>query len=299
MPPRTPNRLSPRIAIALLAAVTVVAVVAVLAWPPVAPVRPEDHGENATPPVTTEAPSKSAPPAEEVPVPPRVAIVVDDLGRDLAAADRLLATGEALTFSVLPFLPHSQETARRVHAAGEEVLLHLPMEPQAYPRIRPGRGGLLLSMDEVDLLHQLDEDLAAVPFIDGVNNHMGSHLTEEEAPMAVVMEQLASRGLFFLDSRTTPHSVATVAAAQAGVEWLSRDLFLDNDPHPESIAAQFDKLMDLALTRGHAIAIGHPHPTTLDALEVALPKLREKGIVVVPLVDLLPRTEAMWSPSPS
>jgi len=226
-----------------------------------------------------------------------VAIVFDDLGRDLAAADRLLATGEAITFSVLPLRPHSVETAERVHAAGEEVLLHLPMEPQAYPRIRPGPGGLLVSMDETALRRQLDEDLAAVPFIDGVNNHMGSRLTEEAAPMAVVMEQLAARRLFFLDSRTTAHSVAVEAAAEAGIPWLARDIFLDNSQTPETIAAQFDKLIDLALTRGHAIAIGHPHPATLDALDAALPRLREAGIAVVPLADLLPRGEAMWSPS--
>jgi len=236
---------------------------------------------------------EGVPPVGAEEQPPRVAIVFDDLGRDLAAADRLLATNEAITFSILPFLPHSQETAERVHAAGEEVLLHLPMEPQAYPRIRPGKGGLLLAMDEVTLRRQLDEDLAAVPFIDGVNNHMGSRLTEEATSMAVVMEGLAARRLFFLDSRTTPHSVAVEAAEQAGVPWMARDIFLDNTQTPEAIAAQFDKLIDLAFTRGHAIAIGHPHPATLDALEAALPRLREAGIVVVPVADLLPSAGAM------
>ncbi len=297
MASRPPNRLSPRLALFLLAAVAVLAVVVALVWPPVAPVGMGAGGGEAPPAVAGGGPVPSASfDATEEP-PPRVAIVFDDLGRDLAAADRLLATGEAITFSVLPFLPHSQETAERVHAAGEGVLLHLPMEPQAYPRLRPGRGGLLVAMDEATLRGQLDEDLAAVPFIDGVNNHMGSRLTEEATPMAVVMEALAARHLFFLDSRTTPHSVAVEAAERAGVPWLVRDLFLDNDQHPEAIAAQFDKLIDLALTRGHAIAIGHPHPATLDALEAALPRLHEAGIAVVPLADLLPRGEAMWSPS--
>jgi len=290
---RRPYRLSPRIALALLVAVGGIAVVAALVWPPLAPEGPEGDEARIPPPVAGEPSSENAPPATAEEQPARVAIVFDDLGRDLAAADRLLATGEPITFSVLPFLPHSQETAERVHAAGEEVFLHLPMEPQAYPRIRPGKGGLLLAMDEETLRRQLDEDLAAVPFIDGVNNHMGSRLTEELAPMAVVMEVLAERGLFFLDSRTTPHSVAAEAAAQAGVPWLSRDLFLDNTQTPEAIAAQFDKLINLALTRGHAIAIGHPHPATLDALEAALPRLREAGIVVVPIADLLPSTGTM------
>jgi len=283
-------RLSPRIALALLAAVAGIAVVAALVWPPLAP---EGGGARTPPPVVGEPSSENAPSATGEEPPPRVAIVFDDLGRDLAAADRLLETGEAITFSVLPFLPHSVETAERVHAAGEELLLHLPMEPQAYPRLRPGTGGLLVSMDETALRRQVDEDLAAVPFIDGVNNHMGSRLTEEAGAMAVVMEGLAARDLFFLDSRTTSHSVAVEAAEQAGVPWLARDIFLDNTQTPEAIAAQFDKLIDLALRRGHAIAIGHPHPATLDALEVALPRLREQGIAVVPLADLLPPERTM------
>lgn len=297
MAARRPYRLTPRLALALLAVVAGIAVVAALVWPPFAPVGPGDGGREAPPPVAGGAPAPGGSPdaAEEPPV--RVAIVFDDLGRDLAAADRLLATGEPITFSILPFRPHSVETAERVHAAGEEVILHLPMEPQAYPRIRPGPGGLLVAMDEATLQRQLDTDLAAVPFIDGVNNHMGSRLTEEATPMATVMEGLAARSLFFLDSRTTPHSVAAEAAEQAGIPWLARDIFLDNTQTPEAIAGQFDKLIDLALRRGHAIAIGHPHPATLDALEVALPRLREAGIVVVPLGDLLPPVGAMWSPS--
>lgn len=293
MASRSPHRLSPRVALALLAVVAGIAVVVALVWPPAGP--PASRVKSDAP-VAGGSPAATAPATIAEAQPPRVAIVFDDLGRDLVAADRLLATGEALTFSILPFLAHSQETAARVHAAGEEVLLHLPMEPQAYPRIRPGSGGLLLSMDEATLRRQLDEDLAAVPYIDGTNNHMGSRLTEEAAPMAVVMEALAARRLFFLDSRTTPHSVATEVATEAEVAWLARDLFLDNDAHPEAIAAQFDKLIDLALGRGHAIAIGHPHPATLDALEAALPRLHEAGIEVVPVADLLPRGEAMWSP---
>jgi len=288
MAARRPYRLSPRLALALLVAVAGIAVVAALLWPPLAPVGPEGGGGQPAAPVAAGSPVETTPPATGEEPPARVAIVFDDLGRDLAAADRLLATGEAITFSILPLRPHSQETAERVHAAGEEVLLHLPMEPQAYPRIRPGPGGLLVSMDEATLRRQVDDDLAAVPFIDGVNNHMGSRLTEEAGAMAVVMEALAAHGLFFLDSRTTAHSVAVEAAERAGVPWLARDIFVDNSQTPEAIGAQFDKLIDLALKRGHAIAIGHPHPATLDALEAALPRIHEAGIAVVSLVELLP-----------
>ncbi len=222
-----------------------------------------------------------------------MAIVIDDLGRDLEAVERLLATGEAITYAVLPFRPHSVETAERVHEAGEEVILHLPMEPQAYPRIQPGEGGLLAAMDPETFEATLARDLDAVPFADGVNNHMGSRLTELPEPMARVMRQLAARGLFFLDSRTTGHSVAPQAAEAAGVAWIGRDVFLDNRQEGEAIAAQLDALVEAARRRGRAVAIGHPHPATLDALEAYLPRLRQEGIAVVPLHDLLPPAGGM------
>ena len=267
--------------------VAAVSLVVVFWWP---------HLERPAPvPDRPMWPEKPAPPpvAEEVPPSgPRVAIVFDDLGGQIAPVERLLATGEALTYSVLPFLAHSQEVATLVHDAGREVLLHLPMEPLGYPRANPGQGALFTNLPVVELNRRLTDDLQAVPYIDGVNNHMGSKFTEDPEAMAVVMEGLRKAGLFFFDSRTTPHSVGPTAAAEMGVPWIARDVFLDHDRAQPAVTQQIERLIKLAEEHGTAIAIGHPHPETLAALDEGLPALREAGVTIVPLSDLVTSSDA-------
>jgi polysaccharide deacetylase 2 family uncharacterized protein YibQ len=184
-------------------------------------------------------------------------------------------------------LAHSQEVATLAHDAGREVLLHLPMEPQGYPRADPGEGALFTDLPVMELNRRLADDLHAVPYIDGVNNHMGSRFTEDPEAMAVVMEGLRQAGLFFLDSRTTPHSVGPEAAAEMGVPWAARDVFLDHDRAQPAVTRQFERLTKLAEEHGSAIAIGHPHPETLAALEDGLSGLREAGVTIVPLSNLV------------
>jgi len=277
------GRLSPAVAVALLGAVVAAAIALVWLWPEPGG-RPAAHGPTTPAVEPSEAPAVAAP--EEV-AGPRVAIVFDDLGQHIAPVERLLAMGEAFTFSVLPYLPHSQEAADLAYGAGEEVLLHLPMEPQGYPKADPGEGALFVDLPEAELVRRLDDALHAVPHIDGVNNHMGSRFTEEPAGMAVVMEGLRRANLFFLDSRTTPNSVAEMAAAEMGVPFATRDIFLDNDRSEAAVAGQIDRLIAHAVEAGTAIAIGHPHPETLAAVEEGLPRLRAAGVTIVPVSQLV------------
>jgi len=277
------GRLSPAVAIALLAAVVAAVVAVVWLWPGPGG-RRADNGPTKAAVGPSEAPAVAPP--EEI-AGPRVAIVFDDLGQHMAPVERLLAMGEPFTFSVLPYLPHSREAADLAYGAGEEVLLHLPMEPQGYPTADPGEGALFVDLPEAELARRLEKALHAVPHIDGVNNHMGSRFTEDPAGMAVVMEGLRRANLFFLDSRTTPNSVADLAAAEMGVPFVTRDIFLDNDRSEASVAAQFDRLIAHAVATGTAIAIGHPHPETLAALEEGLPRLRGAGVTIVPLSQLV------------
>jgi polysaccharide deacetylase 2 family uncharacterized protein YibQ len=271
------------VALALLGAVVVAAIAVVGLWPDSGG-RPSAHGPTAPALEPSETPAVAPPEAVSG---PRVAMVFDDLGQHTAPVERLLAMGEAFTFSVLPYLPHSQEAADLAYGAGEEVLLHLPMEPQGYPKADPGEGALFVDLPEAELMRRLDDALHAVPHIDGVNNHMGSRFTEEPAGMAVVMEGLRRAHLFFLDSRTTPNSVAEMAAAEMGVPFVVRDIFLDNDRSQAAVAGQIDRLIAHAVATGTAIAIGHPHPETLAAVEDGLPRLRAAGVTIVPLSQLV------------
>ena len=219
--------------------------------------------------------------------PPRLALIIDDLGPNPVAGGRTAALPGPVACSVLPHTAHARELAEACHRVGKAVLLHLPMEAlQGNQALGPG--ALRLHMTRAELLRTVEQDLAAVPHVSGVNNHMGSLLTRHPGHMLWVMEALRRRGgLFFVDSRTTARSVAWRLAREQGLPALSRDVFLDDDPSPEAVAAQFRRWLALARRRGRALAIGHPRPATLALLERELPRLRERGLVLVDPRELL------------
>lgn len=213
----------------------------------------------------------------------RIAIVIDDLGRENAISHELLQWDLPITFSILPFEPHSRDLALEAHQKGKEVILHLPMEPHGYPKVLPGEGALLLEMNERSLLRQLSRDIDGVPYIKGVSNHMGSRFMEDSKKMKVILSELKRRGLFFLDSRTSPQSVGLQTANSIGLEAAERAVFLDHEVNEDAIRRSLDRLARLSLASGKAIGIGHPHDATLKSLKRMIPEMRQKGIEVVPL----------------
>ena len=223
------------------------------------------------------------PTAEKVVLRPKVALVIDDLGGERLIARELLEWDLPLTFSILPFTPYAKTIAREAHQKGKEVILHAPMEPHGYPKIRPGEGVLLAGMDEESLRRQLAKDIEAVPYIKGVSNHMGSRLMEDPEKVRIILSELKRRRLFFLDSRTTPQTVGMNVAQGVGVKAMERSLFIDHSLNEEDIKQKIDKLISLSLSNGKAIGIGHPHPSTVKSLKEMVPKMKEKGIEIVPL----------------
>ncbi|MEW6615334.1 MAG: divergent polysaccharide deacetylase family protein [Thermodesulfobacteriota bacterium] len=217
----------------------------------------------------------------------KIAIIIDDLGYNNGNAEELLKIDAPLTFSIFPQGPYSKSLAQKAHTRGRDVILHLPMEPYEYPPKNPGDGTLLLDMDNEELLKKLETDIGAVPFIKGVNNHMGSKFTEDKEKMRVVLNELEKRGLFFLDSRTSKNTVGYSVAKEMGLKVAERNIFLDNNQDLKSINAQIYKLAKLSLKNGSAIGIGHPHPATIKALKQMIPELKAKGIEVVPVSQLV------------
>lgn len=227
---------------------------------------------------------------------PAVAIIIDDLGRSREEGLRVAALPGPVACAFLPHAPHTRELAKRVHATNKEVVLHLPMASVDH---RPlDAGGLTLDMTQDELIRTLQEDLAAVPHVSGINNHMGSLLTRHPGHMMWLMHELRRHErLFFVDSRTTVATVARQMAQETGVPAVERDVFLDSDPEPEAIRAQFDRLLKLARKQGFALGIGHPYGSTLDLLESALYRLEEEGVRLVAvseLIELQKRREAPW-----
>jgi polysaccharide deacetylase 2 family uncharacterized protein YibQ len=211
---------------------------------------------------------------------PRVVIIIDDVGNDLRMGQAAAALPAPIDLAVLPHTPHARELAALAYRRGHEIMLHLPMSNRAQRPLGPG--ALTAAMGRNSLTATLDDDLAAVPHVRGVNNHMGSELTGQRRPMAWLMQVLKTRGLFFVDSRTSADTVAEQQAAVYGVPHLRRHVFLDNTREPGAIRTQFEKLLRKARTDGIAVGIGHPYPVTLRVLQSALPALLLRGIRLVP-----------------
>jgi polysaccharide deacetylase 2 family uncharacterized protein YibQ len=218
---------------------------------------------------------------------PKVAIVIDDLGYDGKLARKFLKIEGPLSFSVLPHGTFSKSIARRIYNAGQELLLHLPMEPTGYPEVNPGVGALMVEMTDVEIVQTLKENLDAFPNVKGVNNHMGSKFCQDERKLRPVMLELNTRGLFFLDSRTTSKTKAYTVAQELDVPSAERNVFLDNIQNPRAIRAQLSRLIELARLRGGAIGIAHPHEVTLEVLRQEIPKLSKKGVELVPVSQLV------------
>ena len=218
---------------------------------------------------------------------PKIALVIDDLGGESLIAKELLQWDLPLTFSILPFTPYAKAMAKEAHQKGKEVILHVPMEPHGYPKVRPGEGVLLLEMDEESLRRQLIKDIEAVPYIKGASNHMGSRLMEDPEKVKIILSELKRRRLYFLDSRTTPQTVGMDVAQGIGVKAIERSLFIDHSLDEEDIKEKIGKLIRLSLSNGKAVGIGHPHPSTIKSIKEMIPKMKERGIEIVPLSSVM------------
>jgi len=211
---------------------------------------------------------------------PELAIIVDDLGYDPAAAQTVFALPGKVSVAVLPNLPSSAAIAEAAHRQGVEVLLHLPMESQGG---EDGAEKIELRVGEpaADVSRVLDQMLSTVPHAVGVNNHQGSRATADPALMAALAAALRGHGLFFIDSRTSVATRALDAARRAGVPAASRNVFLDDDEQPAAIRRQLARAERLAREQGACVAIGHPHGATLDVLADALPEVEARGVRLV------------------
>lgn len=216
---------------------------------------------------------------------PRLALIVDDCGQWIDTERGFLALGIPITLSVLPDVPYTGTIAREADAAGKGVMLHLPME--TISGLNPGPGKVTTEMTDAQIEAQVDADLAQVPEAKGVNNHEGSKASADPRVMRDVVAALSHHGdLFFIDSRTSPNSVGEQTALAAGLPAASRDVFLDNRADVAYTESQLREAARIARRTGSAIAIGHPRPTTLDAVKAMIPELQADGIVFVLARDL-------------
>lgn len=216
--------------------------------------------------------------------PPKIAVVIDDLGVDRRGTRAVIGLPAPLTLSFLAYADDLDAQTERASRAGHELFLHVPMEPvgNAYP----GAGALRAAMSDNELRGALDVALSAFPGYVGVNNHMGSRLTADKRAMDTVMAELKNRDLIFLDSVTTPDSVAARSAAEAGLPCAVRDVFLDHVRTRKEVLKRVRELERLALRNGFAVGIGHPHAVTTAVLKEWIPDAASRGFVFVPVSDV-------------
>ena len=223
---------------------------------------------------------------------PMIAIVLDDVGVAPQDAELALTLPGSITLSIMTYAPNAATLAKRAHAKGHEIMLHMPMEPVDHS-VDPGPNALLVNLSEAELRRRVVWGLSQFDGYVGINNHMGSRFTQYAPGMRIVMQELKARGLLFLDSRTIATTIGDVMAAKTGVTHVSRDVFLDNTMTVAAVLRQLQDAETLARTQGYVVAIGHPHPATIAALKSWIPRARRAGFVLVPLSAIVKKREGL------
>ena len=215
-----------------------------------------------------------------------VVIVIDDLGIDQMRTKKVIELAGPLTLAFLPYGYNLKALTSRAIANNHELLVHLPMQPHA-ANADPGPNALLRTLSEIQIRSRIDWNLSQFPGFVGINNHMGSNFTTWESGMSFVMDEMKTRGLLYLDSLTSPKSVAKKVAREYGLPILSRDIFLDNEQELDQIRSRLSELEEISRRRGYAIGIGHPYDKTIEALREWSKDLNNRGVKLVALSYLL------------
>jgi len=269
----------------------------VAAFPPSPPPPPRPEADEAStqpaallvpPPRGDATPAwiRYAVPSPRVAGRPMIAVVIDDLGLDRHRAERVIALRGPLTLAFMTYAEDLDRQTEAAHARGHELMVHMPMQP-VNGAFNAGPEALAVDLPPEELRRRIGWGLSRFHGFVGVNNHMGSRFTADPAGMRVVMEELSRRGLMFLDSVTTEKSVADEAARRNHVPFAARQIFLDNQQSVASVRAQLEKAEAWARRHGSAIAIGHPHDVTIEALAAWLPTLEGKGFALVPVTTMV------------
>jgi uncharacterized protein len=218
----------------------------------------------------------------------KIAIILDDVGFERQPLEKWAELGVPVTFAVIPFTPRATWAANLLNERGFEIIVHLPMEPNGYPRFDPGEGAVLASMDDQEIQRLTLSALRSVPNARGMNNHMGSRATADRRVMASVLAAVRENGGFYIDSRTTAASVGETMARELKIRSASRNVFLDGETTEAAVRQKIDELAAVADRDGIAIGIGHVYPVTLRVLQEEIPRLVAAGY------EFIPASAAVW-----
>lgn len=219
---------------------------------------------------------------------PKLAIIIDDIGHSKELGEEVLALKD-VSIAIIPDLKYSLYFAERGRELGKDILIHVPMEPKSKDKYSDDTKMLKEDMSDEEIKSLAEKFIKSVPYAKGVNNHMGSKFTEDREKIKAFLDVVKDRGMFFLDSRTSPNSIAYDCGKELGLKTFKRDVFLDHELSEDKISRQLDLAIEEAKKKGYAIAIGHPHPETIKVLKRRFPEI-SRVVKIVPLTDL-PTTE--------
>jgi polysaccharide deacetylase 2 family uncharacterized protein YibQ len=216
-----------------------------------------------------------------------VAIIIDDVGWNLSIIEEIEKLNQPLTLSILPKAPYSKKIVDKIKNKNYELILHLPLEPTP-PAQCLDSGLIKTEMTDEEIKKTFEDDVNEfLPYVKGINNHMGSLYTINEEKMKILLENVKEKNLFFVDSLTNSKSCGYKIAKELGIKTGKRDVFLDISPDPEQINKRIDELLKIAKEKGSAIAIGHAKLTTISVLKERISDFEANGIKIVPVSSLL------------
>ncbi|MBL1141723.1 MAG: divergent polysaccharide deacetylase family protein [Proteobacteria bacterium] len=219
---------------------------------------------------------------------PTISILIDDIGYKFKEDTRALALPGPVAYAILPHGPHTEVMSKIAFKKGKDILLHLPMQAEVMDKNEfLGPGALTLNMTREEFFKTLNINIRAVPNLIGINNHMGSLLTQHPGHMQWLMDSIKNNGQFYVDSLTSDNSVAARLARENNVPYLTRDVFLDHKQGSKNVRTQFKELIKVAKRNGSALGIGHPHASTIQVLSELLQNVDQHGVKLVSIKTLL------------
>lgn len=256
-------------------------------WQESKPVPAPDKEKNSEPEKIEQLPEKQKYATPNVSgKKPKIAIIIDDVGMSGKYTRAVIYDlPPAVTLAILPYAPNVRDVAAKAKAEGHELMIHVPM--QATRKMDLGPNGLRTTMDRAAVTNSLEQSFAAFDGYVGINNHMGSKMTQDSKRMGWIMYELKKRGLFFVDSKTIQSSVAADVASRFGIPYAERHVFLDHHEDRAAVDKSLRQLERYARKNGAAIAIGHPKKNTVEALKAWVENAEQRGFELVPVSELL------------
>ena len=218
----------------------------------------------------------------------KLSIIIDDFGYFSGELlQEFLALDKNINFSILPELPHSQEVMQKAYNQGRETMIHMPMEPISYPQNDPGKNAIFVNLSEKEIKKRVKKYIKNLPLCIGANNHMGSLAMQHKNVLIPIMDILKEKGLFFVDSRTTPKTVGYELAQEMDIPTYIIDSFLDTGTFPDRVTAKTNRLLELAKSQNEIVVISHCTPKSLEELKQILRNIEDKNFKLVPISDIV------------